>query len=263
MRWHEFILQNKDMAKQGYEASQLFQSRGKRSKETAMDVGTREPVTIEPLGDHVRGAIRRAARRDRPYRYWLLDDVLPSGVAAGSASLPFAAPFITDTLGKRETHNQQRLFLSAVMRRRFRSLDVLAAAFQDAATVALIEDACQVSLAGGFLRIEYTQDTAGFWLEPHTDIGAKMFTMLIYLSDHPDAPAWGTDIMNRDGEVLDRAPGRFNTGLMFVPAADTWHGFTRRTLTGVRRSLIINYVRPEWRSTHELAFPGQPVIPRQ
>lgn len=25
------------------------------------------------------------------------------------------------------------------------------------------------------------------WLEPHTDIAAKRFTMLIYLSTHPDA----------------------------------------------------------------------------
>ena len=225
-----------------------------------MDVGTLDAVEIGPLGSHVRRAIRHAVRRDHPYRYWLLDVILPSRVAAGTVSLPFAAPLIADTLGKRETHNQQRLFMSAAMRRQFQSCDDLATAFQDAATVALIEDACQVSLAGGFLRIEYTQDIAGFWLEPHTDIGAKMFTMLIYLSDHPDAVNWGTDIMNRDGEVLDRASGRFNTGLMFVPGADTWHGFTQRTLTGVRRSLIINYVRPEWRSTHELAFPDQPVV---
>jgi hypothetical protein len=127
---------------------------------------------------------------------------LPSRVAAGSVSLPFAIPLITDTLSKRETHNQQRLFMSASMRRRFQSFDELAAAFQDASTVAVIEDACQVSLARGFLRIEYTQDSAGFWLEPLTDIGAKMFTMLIYLSDHPDAAGWGTVIIHRDVRCL-------------------------------------------------------------
>ena len=27
----------------------------------------------------------------------------------------------------------------------------------------------------------------------------------------------------------------------------------------VRRSLMVNYVKDEWRSTHELSFPGQPI----
>ena len=52
------------------------------------------------------------------------------------------------------------------------------------------------TLGGSFLRIEYCLDTDGFWLEPHTDIGAKLFTMLVYLSDHPEAEDWGTDIMD-------------------------------------------------------------------
>ena len=49
-------------------------------------------------------------------------------------------------------------------------------------------------------------------------------------------------------------------GLIFVPGADTWHGFTRRPIVGVRRSLIVNYVKPEWRSRHELAFPNEAVV---
>lgn len=28
---------------------------------------------------------------------------------------------------------------------------------------------------------------------------------------------------------------------------------------GVRKSLIVNYVKPEWRARHELAYPGAPV----
>ena len=102
--------------------------------------------------------------------------------------------------------------------------------------------------------------SSDLWLEPHTDIGAKMLTLLIYLSDHPDAAQWGTDVMDAAGTVHATAPGVFNAGLMFVPGADTWHGFTRRRIDGVRRSLIVNYVTPAWRSRHELAFPHQPVI---
>ena len=83
---------------------------------------------------------------------------------------------------------------------------------------------------------------------------------MIYLSDHPDAARWGTDILDNAGHVLRRASGAFNRGLIFVPGPDTWHGFSRRRIAGVRRSLIVNYVKPEWRSRHELAFPDQPVM---
>ena len=43
-----------------------------------------------------------------------------------------------------------------------------------------LEGTCGIDLSDGHLRIEYTQDTTGFWLEPHTDISVKLFTMLVY-----------------------------------------------------------------------------------
>ena len=208
-----------------------------------------------PAGSRLRRAMLAAERADWPFRHWCLRNVLPEGLGTALAALPFAPPPIGDTLGKRETHNASRLFVSPENRRRFGACATLAEAFQDEATAALLEDLCGVRLAGSFLRIECCLDTDGFWLEAHTDIGAKLFTMLIYLSDHPDAEDWGTDIMDASGAVLSRASGAFNHGLIFVPGADTWHGFARRAIRGVRRSLIVNYVKPEWRSRHELAFP--------
>jgi hypothetical protein len=181
--------------------------------------------------------------------------VLPPALCASIAALPFTPPPIGDTLGRRETHNTSRLFVSPANRRRFGTCAALAEAFQDEATTALLEDVCEVTLGGSFLRIEYCLDTDGFWLEHHTDIGAKLFTMVVYLSDQPEAEDWGTDIMDSSGKVLLRSSGAFNTALVFVPAADTWHGFARRPIAGVRRSLIVNYVKPEWRSRHELAYP--------
>ena len=84
--------------------------------------------------------------------------------------------------------------------------------------------------------------------------------MLVYLSAGAEAENWGTDIMDQGGTVLARAPGTINAGLIFIPGARTWHGFARRPINGVRRSLIVNYVKPEWRSRHELAYPDQPVV---
>lgn len=219
-----------------------------------------ETLDLEPAGSTIRCAIRRGRRQGWPFRHWLLRDVLPPELAAASAALPFTVPQIADMLGKRETHNSQRIFVSTENRRRHAACEALAEAFQDEATTGLLEDLTGASLAGSFLRIECCLDTDSFWLAPHTDIGAKLFTMLIYLSQHADAGDWGTDIMDRQGRVLGRAPGYFNDGLIFVPADDTWHGFTPRPIHGVRRSLIINYVKPEWRSRHELAYPDGPVV---
>ena len=47
--------------------------------------------------------------------------------------------------------------------------------------------------------------------------------------------------------------------MIFVPADNTWHGFEPREIPGVRQSLILNYVTPEWRAREQLAFPDQPV----
>jgi hypothetical protein len=224
-----------------------------------MDTLVAEPALLAHAGCHLRRALRRARRVDEPFRHWLPSHILPPPLCAAIAALPFPPPAIADTLGRRETHNHARIFVSPERRRRHGACEALAEAFQDPATVALLGDLCGTALDGSFLRIECCLDTGGFWLEPHTDIGAKLFTMLVYLSDHPDAAAWGTDIMDAGGRVLGRAPGTFNDGLVFVPGPDTWHGFTRRDLRGVRRSVIVNYVKPEWRSRHELAYPETPV----
>jgi hypothetical protein len=217
-------------------------------------------MDIAPAGGRMRCALRRAARVDMPYHYWLPHNVLPMDLAQALSELPFPAPEIADTMGKRETHNAQRIFVSPPNQDRFPACAELAEAFQDDATVALLQDMTGASLEGAYLRIECCLDTDGFWLEPHTDIGAKLLTLLIYLSDHKDSADWGTDVMDAEGHVLARAPGTFDDGLMFVPGADTWHGFTRRPLRGVRKSSIVNYVKREWRSRHELAFPDQPVV---
>ena len=201
----------------------------------------------------------RSERETSPYRHWLLQGALPEPICAAIDALPYAPPPITDTQGRRETNNSTRLFFGAAERARHAVCDDLAQAMQSQSVTRHIESICGISLSGLFLRIEYCLDTDGFWLEPHTDIGAKRFTMLIYLSDDPGSEAWGTDICAPDGSLIATSPYRRNGGLIFIPAADTWHGFHRRPIVGVRRSLIVNYVGAEWRARHELAFPKEAV----
>ena len=207
-----------------------------------------------------RTALAGAQAGTVPFRHWTFANILPAPLCDAVRALPFAPPAIEETQGRRETHNSTRIFCGAENQARFAACATLAATFQDPSVVATLESLCGTVLTGGLLRIEYCLDTDGFWLEPHTDIGAKLFTLLIYLSTEPGSEEWGTDLLTADGTLVGRARAVPNTGVIFIPAADTWHGFARRRIDGVRRTLIVNYVRPEWRSRHELAFPDRPVL---
>ena len=113
---------------------------------------------------------------------------------------------------------------------------------------------CGRELSKGKLRIEYTLDTGDFWLEPHLDIKEKMLTFLIYLSSDTNTYAedWGTTIYNKDLTFNSKVPYKQNTGFMFIPGEDTWHGVPKQYIFGVRRNLIINYVSSDWKSASEL-----------
>ena len=187
-----------------------------------------------------------ATARAKPYPHWLLHGVLPDAMVNDICALPLAPPMVEDTLGRRETHNTSRLFFGTAQQERFPVCASLAKALQNANCTERLQALTGARLQGSFLRIEYCLDTDGFWLEPHTDIGAKFFTMLIYLNDPPNGEEWGTDIYETSAKRLGPAPGGRNRGLIFVPGQNTWHGLKNRPITGVRRSLIVNYVTPDW-----------------
>jgi hypothetical protein len=208
---------------------------------------------------HFLACLKATPAQPVPYRHWLPEGVLPLETAAAIVDLPLRPAWTGETGGKRDNHNESRLFLAGSLLGDHAVCRDMAACFQHPETVAALQQMTGAELDGCSLRIEYCRDGGGFWLEPHTDIGAKRFTMLIYLSTAPDAAQWGTDIYDGEKRRVSRAPAGFDRGLIFVPAADTWHGFEPRAINGVRRSIIVNYVVPEWRARHELAWPEQPV----
>ena len=216
-------------------------------------------ICAEAITEQLAASLAASRRGEAPFPHWLLDAPFTGEVARELAGLPFVAPAIDDTQGRRETHNSSRQFFDRDRQQSDAICRAVAEALQSSATVGALARATGADLDGASLRIEYCLDTEGFWLEPHTDIGAKRFTMLVYLSDGPGAEDWGTDLYRPDGSHFARVPGRFDTGLVFVPSSSSWHGFERRPMAGVRRSIIVNYVGPEWRARHELAFPDRPV----
>jgi hypothetical protein len=201
------------------------------------------------------GCLAASRRQKEPFRYWLLENALPSPIVDAIAALPFSPPEAAHFDGRRETNNSTRVYFSKENQARFAACREMAEAFKHASVVSAIERETGTDLTDGQLRIEYCQDVDGFWLEPHVDIPVKLFTMLVYLSDEPELRSAGTDIYDASPEhhLVATAPYERNKGLIFIPGTDTWHGFTPRPIRGVRKSIIINYVSPAWRDTFELA----------
>ncbi len=194
-----------------------------------------------------------------PYRHWFLHDCLPQDTLEDIIGLPFAAPDLGGVSGKRELHNATRTYFDVENRAKYPSCEAFAAAFQDKRVTDWVAQHFGTNLDGTYLRIEYAQDIDGFWLEPHSDLGVKNFTMLLYVSPDETHGNLGTDIYDGEKKHVGRSPFESNGALVFIPADDTFHGFEQRPIEGVRKSVIINYVTNEWRERGQLAFPEDPI----
>ena len=204
---------------------------------------------------HFMDCLDRCTAVTDPYNYWLLDSAFPERVCDDIASLPFAPPSGAVFNGRRETNNSTRVYFNPENQKRFDVCRELVDVFRNPQVVAKLEQVTRRDLSVGALRIEYCQDVDGFWLEPHLDISVKLFTMLVYLSNEPELRDCGTDVYDASPEhkLVATAPYEKNKGLIFIPGKDTWHGFSKRPINGVRKSIIINWVTPDWRDRWELA----------
>ena len=219
-------------------------------------------TTAEQVKQCLVTSFANAEQGDNPYRHWFVRNVVPVEMLEELRELPFPAPDLGGVSGTREVHNKTRNYFDVESRSAHPVCQALAEALQDPETVGMIEKFSGSDLEGTYLRIEYGQDTDGFWLEPHTDIGVKAFTMLLYLSDDKGHEELGTDIYADKDTRVTKSPFTPNLAMIFVPSNDTWHGVEPRKINGVRKSLIINYVTQDWRAREQLAYPEQTVTPK-
>lgn len=214
---------------------------------------------VAEIARHFIASVRGSRRGERPYRHWLMTDALPLDTCTGILTLPIAPPALGRTDGTRNTYNATRTFITPELCAGFPCCAALAEALQRPDVARAMAETCEIAVTGGFLRMEYIQDTDGAWLEPHRDIPEKLFSMVIYFFTGPHAKDWGTDIYDADQHWVGRSSGAFNSGVIFVPGPATWHGFDPRPIVGVRRLMEINYVRADWRDRHQLTFPDRPI----
>jgi hypothetical protein len=212
-------------------------------------------MVTEELQAQLFKSFAAAKRSDEPYRHWILNSVFPAAAADALATLPFPVPDLGGVSGKRELHNATRQYFDADNNARHPVCKAVSEVFQSPATVRHIEAATGAEIAGTYVRVEYAQDIDGFWLEPHTDLGVKKFTMLYYLSSDTGHDQLGTDIYWSRERHFGRSPFARNAAMIFIPGDNTWHGFEKRTIPGVRKSVIINYVTTDWRAREQLAYP--------
>jgi hypothetical protein len=214
---------------------------------------------LKPLYESLRACLKSAAVKESPYRHWLWRSVFPDTVVQAMAALPFPKPDLHGVSGKRELHNDSRHYFDAANQARFAVCDRVARLFQADETVRLLQEATGADLSDTNVRIEYTLDADCFWLQPHTDLGVKRITILFYMPDAEDQQDLGTDIYADPDTWVARPPFEWNTALVFVPSDNTYHGFEKRDIPRVRRTVIVNYVTQDWMAREQLTYPDIPV----
>ncbi len=215
---------------------------------------TSDPAT--EIAAHFCASLAHAQSFAAPFPYFRAADLFPAKVAEALAALPLAAP--SPASGRRELV-ESRLYVDSARRQEDELLGALASALQSPCAASALHALCGAPLEGTYLRLEYTIDADGFWLEPHTDLGVKKFTGLIPLAGE-EGQDLGTDLYRSASEAFGRVPFEPNAGTLFVPGESTWHGFARRPIKGLRKSIILNYVGPDWQSREQLAFPDMPIV---
>ena len=212
-------------------------------------------AALPSIADKFLNCLALSRHVRQPFDFWLLNDVLPADHLNAILALPIPPPSQMDFNGRRETNNSKRIFFNRESQEKYPACRRVAEGFNDPRVRAAIEAHTGTDLKDTSLRIEYCQDAPGFWLEPHTDIFVKKFTMLIYLLDSPGLKSAGTDIHEGppDFTYVTTAPYGRNLGVIFIPSKDSWHGVGHHPLRELRKSLIINFVGPSWRDKWELA----------
>jgi hypothetical protein len=205
--------------------------------------------------DLLVSTLDRTQSKPYPFRHWMVGPLFAEDVVDDLGEVPFPQHDLHYQLGTREEHNPTRSYANLEAIQNFSVCKRVADIFLNRQVIAKFEEMGGMSLQGSLLRMEYAIDSQEFWLTPHTDIGVKLFTMLIYLSTGKDSETWGTDIYENADTHAMAVPYRRNSALMFIPSSHTWHGFERRFIDGVRKSLIVNYVTQDWRNRHELVHP--------
>ena len=135
-----------------------------------------------------------------------------------------------------------RLFVSKENKDNFPYLTKIINNLQTSEFYSKISNIIDKDLSNSFVRLEVIADKKGFWLKPHKDIPEKLVTMMIWANPYEESEELGTDLYNKDFQIVKTVKYKHNSGYFFSSGNDTWHGLELKKIKKERRCIQINYV---------------------
>ena len=135
-----------------------------------------------------------------------------------------------------------RLFITKENYQNFPNLTMLINSLQSKKIVNKISSLINKDLSNSFVRLEIIGDKKGFWLKPHKDISEKLMTMMIWANPYNEPSNLGTDLYDKNFELVKTIEYVHNSGYLFSSGEDTWHGLELKEIKKERRCIQVNYV---------------------
>ena len=135
-----------------------------------------------------------------------------------------------------------RLFITKENKVLFPKLSEIIFFLQKKEAVKKISNILNKDLSSSFVRLEIIGDKKGFWLKPHKDIAEKLMTMMIWANPYNESKSLGTDLYDKNFNLVKTIEYKHNNGYFFCSGNDTWHGLELKEIKKERRCIQINYV---------------------
>ena len=189
-----------------------------------------------------------------PFKHWeinkCLDDLTLNEII--NASLPGGNRSYDGTRAADNTgggvDGKLRLFVSKENKDSFPYLTKIINDLQNKEFYNKISNIIEKDLSNSYVRLEIIADKKGFWLKPHKDIPDKLVTMMIWANPYKESEELGTDLYDKDFQIVKTVKYKHNSGYFFSSGNDTWHGLELKKIKKERRCIQINYVsfKTDW-----------------
>ena len=192
--------------------------------------------------------LNNTQEHDEPFKHWeisnCLDDKSLNEICF--ASIPEGDRSYDGT--RAADHSGQgvdgklRLFVSKENKDSFPYLTKIINDLQNKHFYNKISNIIEKDLSNSYVRLEIIADKKGFWLKPHKDIPEKLVTMMIWANPYKESEELGTDLYDKDFQIVKTVKYKHNSGYFFSSGNDTWHGLELKKIKKERRCIQINYV---------------------
>ena len=192
--------------------------------------------------------LENLAHADFPFNHWVFNNCLEEGALdeISYSNIPSGDRMYDGTRAADHTgqgvDGKLRLFITKNNCQNFPYLTKLTQSLQSIEMVNKISKIIDKDLSNSYVRLEVIGDKKGFWLKPHKDISEKLMTMMVWANPYNEASNLGTDLYDKNFELVKTIKYIHNSGYFFSSGDDTWHGLELKEIKKERRCIQINYV---------------------